>query len=192
MAKETSFERTVLLRAALMAAPGVVLAIVVLYYVGWPMYVKLLALLSTLCATVFFIRRFVQQLFYPINTATNLLEALREGDYTLRATTRPGALGTLVAKVNMLAETLKSERLRAQEASALLNKVLDEVDVSVLAFDEDEVLRLANKSALALFRIRAKDIGEITAHDMALAELDRKSTRLNSSHSTLSRMPSSA
>ena len=170
MAKLASFERTVVLRAALVAAPGVIFAAAALYDLRWPNYAKVLALLSTLCATGFFIRRFVPQLFYPINTATNLLEALREGDYTLRATTRPGALGTLVSKVNLLAETLKSERLRAQEAGALLNKVLDEVDVSVLAFDEDAVLRLANKSALALFRIRPKDIGQINAHDLALAE----------------------
>ena len=171
MAKETSFERNVLLRAALVAAPGLVLAYITLLYAEYmDTWVRILTLLCAIAATGFFIRRFVQQMFYPINTATNLLEALREGDYTLRATTRPGALGTLVSKVNLLAETLKSERLRAQEASALLNKVLDEVDVSVLAFDEDAVLRLANKSALALFRIRAKDIGNINAHDLALAE----------------------
>lgn len=171
MAKETSFERTVLLRATLMATPGLVLACVAVQYAeSWATWVKILTVLAVIAATVFFISRFVQQLFYPINTATNLLEALREGDYTLRASARPGALGTLVAKVNLLAETLKSERLCAQEASALLNKVLDEVDVSVLAFDEDAVLRLANKSALALFRIGARDIGTINAHDMALAE----------------------
>jgi two-component system, NtrC family, nitrogen regulation sensor histidine kinase NtrY len=172
MAKEASFERTVLLRAALMAAPGILLACVAVLdqHHPWGGWLQILTLLSAIAATIFFIRRFVQQMFYPINTATNLLEALREGDYTLRASTRPGALGTLVSKVNLLAETLKSERLRAQEAGALLNKVLDEVDVSVLAFDESGVLQLANKSALALFRIGAKDIGHITAHTLALAE----------------------
>ena len=71
MAKESSFERTVLLRAALMAAPGVVLACVAVpFAVGWAGWIKILTILSTFAATAFFIRRFVQQLFYPINSST--------------------------------------------------------------------------------------------------------------------------
>jgi two-component system, NtrC family, nitrogen regulation sensor histidine kinase NtrY len=170
MAAEHSFERTVILRAALMAAPGVLLSAAALYLLDWSNAMKALALLLALALTVFFVRRFVQQIFYPINTASNLLEALREGDYSLRANVRPGALGALIKKVNLLSETLRSERLRAEEAGALLNKVLDEVDVSVLAFDESQVLRLANKSGLQLFKLSSKDIGVVTAHTLDLGE----------------------
>jgi two-component system, NtrC family, nitrogen regulation sensor histidine kinase NtrY len=170
VAAEHSFERTVILRAALMAAPGVLLSAAALYLLDWSNAMKALALLLALALTVFFVRRFVQQIFYPINTASNLLEALREGDYSLRANVRPGALGTLIKKVNLLSETLRSERLRAEEAGALLNKVLDEVDVSVLAFDESQVLRLANKSGLQLFKLSSKDIGVVTAHTLDLGE----------------------
>jgi two-component system, NtrC family, nitrogen regulation sensor histidine kinase NtrY len=170
VAAEHSFERTVILRAALMAAPGILLSAAVLYLLEWSNSYKALAMLLALAMTVFFVRRFVQQIFYPINTASNLLEALREGDYSLRANVRPGALGTLIKKVNLLSETLRSERLRAEEAGALLNKVLDEVDVSVLAFDESQVLRLANKSGLQLFKLSSKDIGVVTAHNLDLGE----------------------
>jgi two-component system, NtrC family, nitrogen regulation sensor histidine kinase NtrY len=170
VAAEHSFERTVILRAVLMAAPGVVLSAAALYLLDWSNAMKALALLLALALTFFFVRRFVQQIFYPINTASNLLEALREGDYSLRANVRPGALGTLIKKVNLLSETLRSERLRAEEAGALLNKVLDEVDVSVLAFDESQVLRLANKSGLQLFKLSSKDIGVVTAHNLDLGE----------------------
>jgi two-component system, NtrC family, nitrogen regulation sensor histidine kinase NtrY len=170
VAAEHSFERTVVLRAVLMAAPGVVLSAATLYLLDWSNAMKALALLLALALTFFFVRRFVQQIFYPINTASNLLEALREGDYSLRANVRPGALGTLIKKVNLLSETLRSERLRAEEAGALLNKVLDEVDVSVLAFDESQVLRLANKSGLQLFKLSSKDIGVVTAHSLDLGE----------------------
>jgi two-component system, NtrC family, nitrogen regulation sensor histidine kinase NtrY len=170
VSERQSFERIIVQRAVLLAAPGLILAGIAGYFADGALWAKGLCGLAAIALTVFFVRRFMQQVFYPINTATNLLEALREGDYTLRATERPGALGALVSKVNLLAETLKSARLRAEEAGALLNKVLDEVDVSVLAFDESGILRLANKSALALFRLTQKDIGTVNAHTLDLGE----------------------
>jgi two-component system, NtrC family, nitrogen regulation sensor histidine kinase NtrY len=168
--EQHSFERTVTLRAALMVAPGLILVCALMWRSPWQDWVKGLALCALAVATFFLARRFVQQILYPINTASNLLEALREGDYTLRATERPGAFGTLVNRVNALSETLKSERLRAEEAGALLNKVLDEVDVAVLAFDESGILRLANSSAMALFRMSSRDIGTASAHSLDLSE----------------------
>jgi two-component system, NtrC family, nitrogen regulation sensor histidine kinase NtrY len=168
--EQHSFERIVIARALLMLLPCAIVLAYALYTLKWPLWQKGLAASVTLALTFFLTRRFVQQILYPINTASNLLEALREGDYTLRASARPGAFGTLVRKVNELSDTLKSERLRAEEAGALLNKVLDEVDVSVLAFDESGVLRLANRGACALFRINQKDIGNVDAHSLGLSE----------------------
>jgi two-component system, NtrC family, nitrogen regulation sensor histidine kinase NtrY len=168
--EQHSFERSVVLRALLMLLPVLILLGWLLLESKWPQWQKGLAICVVLVMTFFLTRRFVQQILYPINTASNLLEALREGDYTLRASARPGAFGTLVRRVNELSDTLKSERLRAEEAGALLNKVLDEVDVSVLAFDESGVLRLANRSANILFRVKTNDIGKVTAYSLGLSE----------------------
>jgi hypothetical protein len=61
---------------------------------------------------------------YPLYTLANLLEALREGDYSLRGR-RSGhddALGEVLTEVNILGDTLRSERLGAREATALLRQ----------------------------------------------------------------------
>ena len=47
------------------------------------------------------------------------------------------ALGQVMLEVNTLAETLRSQRLGAQEATALLRAVMAEIDVAIFAFDSD-------------------------------------------------------
>ena len=44
-------------------------------------------------------------------------------------------------EVNALAETLREQRLGALEATALLRKVMEEIDVAVFAFDDEQHLR---------------------------------------------------
>jgi nitrogen fixation/metabolism regulation signal transduction histidine kinase len=85
----------------------------------------------------------------PTRSLANLLEALRGGDYGIRGRhARKGdALGDIVLEANRLGATLRSQRFEALEASALLNKVLAEIDVAVLAFDGDDNIRLANRAA---------------------------------------------
>src|SRR6187551_3652596 len=88
----------------------------------------------------------------PMRSIANLLEALRGGDYGIRGRhARKGdALGDIVLESNRLGATLRAQRFEAVEASALLNKVLAEIDVAVLAFDGDDRIRLANRAAGAL------------------------------------------
>jgi two-component system nitrogen regulation sensor histidine kinase NtrY len=85
----------------------------------------------------------------PMRSLANLLEALRGGDYGIRGRhARKGdALGDIVLEANRLGATLRSQRFEALEASALLYKVLAEIDVAVLAFDGDDNIRLANRAA---------------------------------------------
>ncbi len=83
----------------------------------------------------------------PLQTISNLLGALREGDYSIRArgAGADDALGLALLEVNALSETLRSQRLRAFEATALLRRVMEEIDVAVFAFDGDRRLRLVNR-----------------------------------------------
>ena len=90
----------------------------------------------------------------PMQSIANLLEALRGGDYGIRGRhgRKGDALGDIVLEANRLGATLRSQRFEALEASALLNKVLSEIDVAVLAFDGDDRIRLANRAAGELLR----------------------------------------
>ncbi len=51
----------------------------------------------------------------------------------------------MLLEVNALAETLREQRLGALEATALLSKVMEEIDVAVFAFDERGELQLVNR-----------------------------------------------
>ncbi|MBA3522152.1 MAG: PAS domain-containing sensor histidine kinase [Gemmatimonadales bacterium] len=83
----------------------------------------------------------------PLQTISNLLAALREGDYSIRArgANADDALGLALLEVNTLSDTLRSQRLSALEATALLRRVIEEIDVAVFAFDGGHRLRLVNR-----------------------------------------------
>lgn len=84
----------------------------------------------------------------PLRTLSNLLEAMREGDYSIRARGARGedALGDVMIQVNAMGATLRSQRLGALEATTLLRKVMEEIDVAVFAFDGGRRLRLVNRA----------------------------------------------
>ncbi len=88
-----------------------------------------------------------ERVIRPLQTISNLLAALREGDYSIRArgASTNGGLGLALLEVNALSETLRSQRLRALEATALLRRVIEEMDAAVFAFDSDHRLRLVNR-----------------------------------------------
>jgi nitrogen fixation/metabolism regulation signal transduction histidine kinase len=85
---------------------------------------------------------------HPLRTMSNLLAALREGDYSIRArgARADDALGEVLLEVNTLGETLRVQRLGAFEATALLRTIMAEIDVAVFTFDPDRRLRLVNRA----------------------------------------------
>jgi two-component system nitrogen regulation sensor histidine kinase NtrY len=84
----------------------------------------------------------------PLQTMTNLLAALREGDYSIRArgAREDDALGEALLEINSLGETLRVQRLGAFEATALLRTIMAEIDVAVFTFDPESRLRLVNRA----------------------------------------------
>jgi len=84
----------------------------------------------------------------PLQAVANVLSSLREGDFSLRArpTRRNDALGEIIGEINAFGVTLREQRLGAVEASALLETVMEEIDVAVFAFDDADVLMLVNRA----------------------------------------------
>jgi two-component system nitrogen regulation sensor histidine kinase NtrY len=109
---------------------------------------------------------------YPLQTLSNLLEALREGDYSLRgARARRGdAVGEVVWEINALADTLRSQRLAVEEKSALLGKVIETLDVAVFAFDGEGFLKLANAAGERLLGAEFSRLDGRPASSLGLAE----------------------
>ncbi|MBL8239425.1 MAG: PAS domain-containing sensor histidine kinase [Bryobacterales bacterium] len=105
----------------------------------------------------------------PLRTIANLLEAMREGDYSIRARGATGddALSDVMQQVNAMGATLRSQRLGAMEATTLLRKVMEEIDVAIFAFDESQKLKLLNRAAERLLALPAE-----RAIDRHAAQLD--------------------
>ncbi len=113
-----------------------------------------------------------ERIVRPLQTLSNLLAALSEGDYSIRARgARPGeAMGEVMIEVNALGATLKEQRLSALEATALLRKVMDEIDVAVFAFNGRQRLQLVNRAGERLLAQPAERITGSSATSLGLAE----------------------
>ena len=120
----------------------------------------------------------------PMRSIANLLEALRGGDYAIRGrhAKKGDALGDIVLESNRLGATLRSQRFEALEASALLNKVLAEIDVAVLAFDGDNRIRLANRAAGELLRRHSDALLGLSAAEAGFETLLEGPAVSNESH----------
>jgi len=108
----------------------------------------------------------------PLQTISNMLAALREGDFSIRArgAREDDALGLALLEVNTLGETLRSQRLGALEATALLRTVMAEIDVAIFAFDEHRALRLVNGGGERLLDQPAERLLGRTSAALGLAE----------------------
>jgi two-component system nitrogen regulation sensor histidine kinase NtrY len=127
--------------------PGVIISLLWLWSgehgveVRWTLSV--LVIVAWLAAAALARERVVR----PLQTLSNLLSALREGDFSVRGAgaNENDAFGIAMTEVNALGNTLQSQRLGAMEATALLRTVMAEIDSAVFAFDGDGKLRLVNR-----------------------------------------------
>jgi len=113
-----------------------------------------------------------EQVIRPLQTMANLLTALREGDFSVRArgANRDDPLGDLMSEINMLSGVLQEQRLGALEATALLRTVMEEIDVAIFAFDANETLRLVNRAGQELLAQPAERILGRLASELDLTD----------------------
>src|SRR5437764_461928 len=160
--KSLKHERRVLWLALLTGVPGLVLALALLWSgdfaprTQWTLATVVMVVWLGLAATL------REHVIRPLQTISNMLAALRERDFSMRArgSNPADALGLLLLELNGLGEDLRAQRLGALEATALLRRVMEEIDVAVFAFDGSQALRLVNRAGAALLgRPREQALG---------------------------------
>ena len=170
---KVSFETRVLALALAAGLPGTLVALTLLVIEDYSAKVLwTFGLLVTGCWLGFaFALR--ERVVRPLQTLSNLLAALLEGDYSIRSrgASADDALGLAMLEVNALGQTLREQRLGALEASALLRTVMEEIDVAIFAFDEELKLRLVNRAGERLLELPAERMTGRTAGALGLAEL---------------------
>jgi nitrogen fixation/metabolism regulation signal transduction histidine kinase len=104
----------------------------------------------------------VENIARPLQTLSNVVASLREGDYSFRArgAGEQDALGELAAEVNKLADLLQNLRVRSLEATALLASMLEVMHSPLFAFDRNDRLQLVNRAGVELLGLsQARSIG---------------------------------
>ncbi len=96
-----------------------------------------------------------QKIAYQFRSVSNLLEALIQGDYSLRARSHKqgGAFDELVEAINGLAQRLSHERWQSVESQLLLRTIIDHIDVAIVALTQTNEIRFANPAAMQLLQI---------------------------------------
>jgi two-component system, NtrC family, nitrogen regulation sensor histidine kinase NtrY len=140
-------ERRVLMLALLPALPALLIAALWLWKTpmsGASRLTIALVLVGVWLAGAYALRAEVVR---PLQSLSNMVAALREGDYSMRASSASpeDALGLALLETSLLSAQLRSWRLGELEAAALLRTVMAEIDLGVFAFDDEGRLRLVNR-----------------------------------------------
>jgi two-component system, NtrC family, nitrogen regulation sensor histidine kinase NtrY len=166
------YERRIRLFSLLVALPGIVLSAVLIWLQPWPASSKLMVASVGLLVWWLLAMAFHEQAIRPLQTLANVVASLREEDYCFRArgATAEDALGELSLEVNALADLLADRRARAIEATALLRRVVDEIDVPLFAFDPDRCLKLVNPAGERLLQQPSVRLMGRSAEEVGLSD----------------------
>ncbi len=141
-------EQRILLMALAAGFPAVLTSMLILWLGDYTAKVQWTLTIALVGAWLGFCFALRERVASPLRTLANLLEAMREGDYSIRASgvKSDDAMGEVMQQVNAMSATLRAQRLGALEATTLLRKVMEEINVAVFAFDGDRRLRLVNRA----------------------------------------------
>jgi two-component system nitrogen regulation sensor histidine kinase NtrY len=174
------YERRILLLALAAGLAGTVVALILLWTGDFSANLRWTLTIVITVAWLSFAFSAQSHVTFPLRTLSNLMAALREGDFSIRArgANREDALGEVLWEVNALSDTLRKQRLGAVEATALLRKVMEEIDVAVFAFDGAGCLRLVNRAGERILNssqdlLLGRDAGELGLSDCLEGETPR-------------------
>ena len=165
-----SYEGRVVLLAILAGLPGSGIALAILWAGDYTPKVQWTLTVLIVCGWLGFALAVRERVVFPMQTISNLLGALREGDFSVRGRSpRPDdALGEVMREVNTLSSTLREQRLGAMEATTLLSTVMREIDVAIFAFDEEQKLRLVNRAGERLLAASSDALAGQSAAELKL------------------------
>jgi two-component system nitrogen regulation sensor histidine kinase NtrY len=179
------YEHRVSLYSFLVALPGIIVSGILIWTQPWSTESKVS--LSVLVLFIWWILALAlhEQAIRPLQTLANVVASLREEDYSFRArgAATDDALGELSIEVNSLADLLADQRVRAIEATALLRRVVEEIDAPLFAFDPDRRLKVVNPAGERFLQQASVRLLGRTADEIGLAEC------LNATNESLVALP---
>jgi two-component system, NtrC family, nitrogen regulation sensor histidine kinase NtrY len=168
--QRTPFEWRVISFSVLLTAPGFLVSVVFVWFQAWSLETKLLLLGAEALVCLLIGVALHDHIVRPLQTLANVIGALREEDYSFRARSLVpnDALGELSLEVNLLADLLAQNRTGALEAAALVQRVVEEVEIPILTFDPAQKLRLVNSAGEKLLQRSSSQLLSKTASELGL------------------------
>jgi PAS domain S-box-containing protein len=166
-----SHDRRVFFMALIAGLPGTGVALALLWTGSFAPKVQWTLTAVIVSIWLFLASEIRQRVVFSLQTLSNVLAALREGDYSIRGrdSLHDDALGEVTREVNALADTLRGQRMDAVEATALLRKIAEEIDVAVFAFDGEDKLRLVNRAGERLLNLPSERLIGLSAEEIGFA-----------------------
>jgi nitrogen fixation/metabolism regulation signal transduction histidine kinase len=170
--KRFAHDRHVMLLIWLSGLPAMVVALALTWHTEWTALTKWTLAGFLLAAWLGFAFATRERVIRPLQTLSNLLSALRVEDFSFRGRgARQGdPLGEVLLEINALSDTLKHQRLGALEATALLRTVMEEINLAVFAFDDQQRLKLVNRAGERLLAQPMERLMGRTAAEVGLAD----------------------
>ena len=164
------FERRVTRFSILLVAPGIFASGILIWLQPWSLQSKLTLFVAELVTCLLIGAALHDHIVRPLQTLANVVGALRDEDYSFRArmAVPNDALGELSLEVNALADLLAKHRTGTIEATALLQRVVEEVDIPIFAFDPQNRLRLVNSAGEKFLHGRAAQVIGKTSSELGL------------------------
>ena len=152
------FSKRIIRYALLMLLPPVLTTLTLLYFGDFKLKVWITAITFIAVVSAIFYRWLLTSVFRPLQSASNLISALREGDFSMQA--RPSstqdALGGLYEEIDRLADDLKQTHQQSVDSEILLRGVMNYIDVAVFAFDGRGIMTLINRAGCDLLNTTAE------------------------------------
>jgi two-component system, NtrC family, nitrogen regulation sensor histidine kinase NtrY len=147
-----------------------VIALPLLWFGPYDLKTKLTLTLTIVVGCTALVAAVRTRVLRPLQTLANLTASLRERDYAVRGrhARKDDALGLAIGELGALAEQLRSERWRDEEAAAGLARVVESLDAAVIAIDAAQVVRLSNRTAE---RLVGRELEGHTLAELGLTEL---------------------
>jgi two-component system, NtrC family, nitrogen regulation sensor histidine kinase NtrY len=168
-----SYEKRIVGTALLAVVPLAAAALLLVWAGDFPQVVTwtiILLVIATIVIASVLLREVV---VYPLRTLANVIGAVREEDYSMRAreASEGKMFGQVFLELNALSSTMRQRHLAALEAAGLVRAVIAEVDAAIFAFDSASRLELVNREGERLLGRDAGDLLGKPAADLGLDDL---------------------
>ena len=170
--KKRAYEAQLIQLSLASTIPLLLLLLWVMFYANVSISLILLTALLASISIAYFTHQIYQKSAYKFRSFNHLLDAMIQGDYSLRARSyqSDGALGELVDTINRLAQRLSQQRWESIESQLLVETIIEHIGVAVIALSEDNQVKFLNPAAEKLLLLDETESNEKLLEQLTLIQ----------------------